>query len=76
MALPAYITRMPTLFPYRAEIPTAPVNTTDKAHKAAGKRLAVTESDKPGIMWVWARTQADAEAASQAMPALAFGPSK
>ena len=76
MSAPAYTAKMPAIFPFRAAIRRAPVKTTDRANKAAGGRLAVTESDEPGIMWVWARTQADASAASGAMPALTFGPSK
>lgn len=73
--LPAYIAKLPAIFPLRAAIPAAPVRTTNKANKAAGGRLSVTESGQPGIMWVWARTQADADAAAKAMPALKFGPS-
>lgn len=76
MALPAFISKMPAIFPLRAEIPAAPVKTTDKANKAAGNRLAVTESATPGTMWVWARTRADANAAARVMPSLAFRPSK
>lgn len=76
MSAPAYTAKMPAIFPFRAATPSAPVKTTDKANKAAGGRLAVTESDQPGTMWVWARTQADADAAAKVMPALAFGPSK
>ena len=71
-ALPPYIAKMPAIFPLRAEIPAAPTSTVNKANKAAGERLAVTESGTPGTMWVWARTRADADAASKVMPALAF----
>jgi len=69
----AYLDRMPAVFPYRAAIPSAPTSTVNKANRAAGERLAVTESGTPGTMWVWARTQADADAASAAMPVLVFG---
>ena len=75
MALPVYITKFPRIFPFRTEVPVAPLGTYNKANAAAGERLAFTESDIPGIMWIWARTQDDADAASAAMPVLAFGPS-
>lgn len=75
-ALPPYIAKMPAIFKFRATIPTAPGRVIDPAMKAAGGRLAITESDQPGSMWVWARTKADADAAAKAMPALTFGPSK
>lgn len=70
--LPAYITRMPAIFKYRATTPVGPAGTI---MDIAGGKLAVTESDEAGQMWVWARTRADADAAVRDMPSLKFGPS-
>lgn len=70
--LHAYLAKMPVFFPLRAAIRTTTTVTVKRAFGAAEGRLAVTESGTPGTMWVWARTQADADAASKAMPALVF----
>ncbi len=71
-ALPAYIAKMPRIFPHRATVPLAVGKAVDPAMNAAGGRLAVTESDTADRMWVWARTKADAEAATAATPTLVF----
>jgi len=74
MALPAtFISKFTAIYPYRATTPVVPAS---KFRNIAGGKLAGTESDTPGMMWVWARTQADADAAAKAMPGLSFGPSK
>ena len=61
------------MFPLCASVQATETSKLVKpAWEAAGGRLAVTESGTPGVMWVWARTQADADAAAQAMPVLVF----
>lgn len=67
-----YISKLPAIYKLRATTPAAPIGTIQRI---AGGKLAVTESDTKGKMWVWARTQADADAATRDMPSLTFGPS-
>lgn len=55
-------------YPFRATLPVAPIGTLRKAMKAAGDRLAVTESSDPSQMWVWARDSRDVAHAVSALP--------
>jgi hypothetical protein len=66
--VPASVRGIAARYPYRATLPkgTVPVASTaafTAASRAAGSRLAVTEASDPSVIWVWARTGADAEAA-------------
>jgi hypothetical protein len=56
------------IFPFRATVSHAPLSSLRKAMRATGDRLAVSEAPNPNDMWVWARTEDDANRASAAMP--------
>ena len=73
--LPPYIAKMPRIFKYRTTTDSARDTHFKPAFKATGDRLAYTESDQPGKVWIWARTQEDAGKATAAMPELHFEPS-